>query len=45
MYNKSEVTNYLITVPTFQSKAEEIADVLIERIITKYYIPDCIIMD
>ena len=40
-----EVTNYLITLPVYQSKAEEIGYVLIEYIITKYCIPDCIIMD
>ena len=40
-----EVTNYLITVPIYQSKAEEIGDTLIEHIVTKYYIPDCKIMD
>ena len=40
-----EVTSYLITVPIYQSKAEEIGDTLIEQIITKYCIPDCIIMD
>ena len=40
-----EVTNYLITVPIYQSKAEEIGDALIEHILTKYCIPDCIIMD
>ena len=40
-----EVTNYLITVPLYQSKAEEIGDTLIEYIITKYCILDCIIMD
>ena len=40
-----EVTNYLITVPMYQSKAEEIGDALMEHIITKYCIPDCIIMD
>ena len=40
-----EVTNYLITVPIYQSKAEEIGDALIEHIVTKYCIPDCIIMD
>ena len=39
------MTNYLITVPTYQSKAEEIGDALIEHIISKYCIPDCIIMD
>ena len=40
-----EVTNYLITVPIYQFKAEEIGDVLKEHVITKYCIPDCIIMD
>ena len=30
-----EVTNYLITVPIYQSEAEEIGDALIEHIITK----------
>ena len=40
-----EVTNYLITVPIYQSKAEEMGDALIEHIVTKYCVPDCIIMD
>ena len=40
-----EVTNCLITVPIYQSKAEETGDVLIEHVITKCCIPDCIIMD
>ena len=40
-----EVTNYLVTSPIYQSKAEEIGDTLIERVITKYSVPDCIIMD
>ena len=40
-----EVTNYLMTVPTYKSKAEEIGDALIEHIVTKYCVPDCIIMD
>ena len=40
-----EVTNNLITIPVYQSKAEEIGDALIEYIITKYCIPDWIIMD
>ena len=40
-----EVTNYLITIPIYQSKAEEIGDALIEHVIPKYCIPDCIIMD
>ena len=37
--------NYLITVPIFQARSEEIGDTLIENIITKYCIPECIIMD
>ena len=40
-----EVTNYLITVLLYQSKLEEVGEALIEHIITKYCIPDCIIMD
>ena len=40
-----EVTNYLITVPIYHSKSEEIGDTLIEHIISKYCIPDYIIMD
>ena len=40
-----EVTNYLITVPIYQSKAEEVGEALIEHVITKYCIPDCIMMD
>ena len=40
-----EVTNYLIMVPIYQLKVEKIGDALIENIITKYYIPHCIIMD
>ena len=40
-----EVTNYLITVPIFQVKSEEIAEALIENVITKYCIPEYIIMD
>ena len=40
-----EVTNYLITVPIIQAKSEEVGEALIENIILKYCIPDCIIMD
>ena len=40
-----EVTNYLIAVPIYQSKAEEIGNTLIEHVVTKYCVPDCIIMD
>ena len=38
-----EVMNYLITVPTYQSKTEEIGDALIEHTVT-YCVPYCIIM-
>ena len=40
-----EVKKYLITVPVYQSKAVKIGEALIEHAITKYCIPDCIIMD
>ena len=39
-----EVTNYLITLPIHQYKSEEIGDTLIENDITKYCIPENIIM-
>ena len=39
-----EVTNYLITVPMHQAKSE-VGEVLIENVITKYCIPEYIIMD
>ena len=37
--------NYLIMVPIHQSKAEEIDEALTEHIVTKYCVPDCIIID
>ena len=40
-----EVMNYLVTVPLFQAKSEEIGKALIENVITKYCIPKYIIMD
>ena len=40
-----EVTNYLITITIHQAKSEEIGEVLIEHIITKYCIPEYIIID
>ena len=40
-----EVTNYLIMVPIFQARLEEIGEALIENVITKYCIPEYIIMD
>ena len=39
------MTNYLITIPIHQAKPEEVGDALIENVITKYCIPDYIIMD
>ena len=41
----NEVTHYLITVPIFQAKSEEIGEAVIENVITKYCIPEYIIMD
>ena len=41
----NEVTNYLITVPIFQARSEEIGEALIDNVITKYCIPEYIIMD
>ena len=40
-----EVTNYLITVLIYHSRSEEIGDALIENVISKYCIPDYIIID
>ena len=40
-----EVTNFLITVPIFQARLEEIGEALLENIITNYCIPENIIMD
>ena len=40
-----EVTNYLRTVPIYQAKSEEIGEAFIENVITKYCIPQYIIMD
>ena len=36
---------YLIIVPIHQSKSDEIGDALIENVITKYCIPEYIIID
>ena len=40
-----ELTNFLITVPIFQAGSEEIGEALLENVITKYCIPEYIIMD
>ena len=41
----NEVIKYLITVPKYQARSEEVGEVLIEHVITKYCIPEYIIMD
>ena len=41
----NEVTNYLITVPIFQARSEEMIEAIIKNVITKYCIPKYIIMD
>ena len=40
-----EVTNYLITVPLYQARSEEIGEALMDNVITKYCIPEYITMD
>ena len=38
------VTNYSITVPMHQSRSEEIGDALIDNVVSKYCMPDYIVM-
>ena len=40
-----EMTNYLIMVPIYQSRSEELGEALIEYVILKFCALDCIIMD
>ena len=40
-----EITNYLVTVPIYQAKSEEIGDTLTENIISKFGTPEYMIMD
>ena len=40
-----EMTNYLITMPIYQARSEEIGDLLIDNVISKYGIPEYLIMD
>ena len=40
-----EMTNYLVTVPLYQARSEEVGEALIEHVITKYCTQDYIIMD
>ena len=39
------MTNYLITVPIYCSRSEEVGEAVIEHVISKFCAPDCIIMD
>ena len=40
-----EVTNYLVTAPIYQNRSEEIGEALFEHVISKYCVPDYIIID
>ena len=40
-----EVTNFLVRIPIFQARSEEIGEALLEHVRTKHCIPDYIIMD
>ena len=40
-----EVTNYLMTMSIQQARSEEIGDALIDNVISKYGIPEYLIMD
>ena len=40
-----EVTNYMITAPIKQCRSEEVGEALINDVISKYSIPDYMIMD
>ena len=39
------MTNFLVTVPIFQARSEEVGEVLLEHVITKHCISDYIIME
>ena len=40
-----EMTNYLITMPIYQVRSEEISDALMDNVISKYGIQEYLIMD
>ena len=40
-----EVTNYLVTSPLYQARSEEVVEILIESVISKFGTPEYIIMD
>ena len=39
------MTNYLIAMPIYQARLEEVGDAFIDNVISKYGIPECLIMD
>ena len=45
MHSGWGITNYLITLPIYQSRSEEIGDALLENVIIKYCLPDYVLMD
>ena len=45
LYVIDEVTYYLVAAPLYQARSEEVGEVLIEHIITKYGTPEYIMMD
>ena len=40
-----EMNNYLITAPLYQARSEEVGEALIENVITKFGMPDYMMMD
>ena len=40
-----EITNYLITAPLYQARSEEVGEALIENVISKFGMPEYMIMD
>ena len=42
---KDEMTNYLITAPLYQARSEEVGEALIENVISKFGMPEYMIMD
>ena len=40
-----EMTNYLITTPLYQARSEEVGEALIENVISKFGMPEYMIMD
>ena len=40
-----EMTNYLITAPLYQARSKEVGEVLIENVISKFGMPDYMMMD